>query len=108
MAHKWAGSLHNLCRLRGPNTPKRGTKSEVAHKWADWLHNSAVWGVPNASERERWGNQCEQMGGLATCMYFFGKMVQFFGGKIEYFFAVNMSIKKLSNRAIFLYPPPLV
>ena len=39
MAHKWAGWLHNPCRLGGPHGFRAGAESEVAHKWAKWLHN---------------------------------------------------------------------
>ena len=51
VAHKWAGWLHNPCRLGVPTASERGAESEVAHKWAGWLHNPCRLGVPTASER---------------------------------------------------------
>ena len=68
VAHKWAGWLHNPCRLGGspplqsggqnqkwptsgpggyislaalgvPTASQRGAESELAHVWAMWLHN---------------------------------------------------------------------
>ena len=38
VAHKWAGWLHNPCRLGVPTASQWGAESEVAHKWARWLH----------------------------------------------------------------------
>ena len=76
VAHKWAGWLHNPCRLGGLTASERAAESEVAHKWAGWLHNpchlggphrfkaggrirsgpqvgqvAAAWGIPTVSER---------------------------------------------------------
>ena len=41
----------NLAFWGVPNVSKRGTKSAVAHKWADSLHNSCRLRAPNAGER---------------------------------------------------------
>ena len=76
VAHKWAGWLHNPCRLGGspplqsggqnqrwptsgkggfispaawgvPTASERGAESEVAHKWARWLNNPYRLGGPH-------------------------------------------------------------
>ena len=36
---------------RVPTTSEQGAESEVAHKWAGWLHNPCRLGVPNAGGR---------------------------------------------------------
>ena len=48
MAHKWAGWLHNPCRLGGGGGASNpGTKSKMAHKWAGWLQHPYRLGGPN-------------------------------------------------------------
>ena len=39
-------SLSPHTELGLPNASERGTKSEVAHKWAGWLHNACRLGGP--------------------------------------------------------------
>ena len=48
MAHRWAGWLHNPCRLKVANRFREGIKSEMAHMWAGWLHNPCRLGVQTA------------------------------------------------------------
>ena len=51
LAHKWAGWLHNPCRLGGPQRLRVGDKFKSGPiKWAGWLHNPCHLGVPGASE----------------------------------------------------------
>ena len=66
MAHKWAGWLHNPCRLAVPTTSEQGAESQVAHKWARWLHNPCRLGGPLCFKAEGRIRGGAQVGRVAT------------------------------------------